>query len=649
MIVPLHGCLLFFDLAGTLMSRGGRLSAHQSQILVDVGQRAERVVLVSGQSGDDPQVHLLMDKLGAHSGVDFVAYTTGGIRRWVRTAGAYNTDDSYLPEARMDTAESDALIGRIETLLDAAKISCLQLPRFVDECAVRTHVDPDLVERTVGALRSGLVDYAVISEGRTSVFVMRQGFGKRRAVEHELAMAKNGVTALYFGNELADGNDREVLDVPSLRARAVGACGAPVAAHCVSLGDSVADLYEVLNRSLAKCAVLCISLGGTNVQLAALSPYDDCAAEPEIHWRQAIPDVRESGAFANWLADLIDGFLKRRNLDWRDLGVVGVPFPGPERDGRWYSNNLTADFQHGSQFQKLLEQSIHTRAIEAAPTVRILFDAKCDAGGELYHPLGRLRGHFEEATVLNLATGIAAAFISRGRVLTSTNDFSKAIHPSFDAGMGQLGRHLWWDHDTAKWEYHAAPGGATPKLSGTKSRLTDRLGGPALAARLLCTAVRTDTVLELSTAFTIHPQLQDLADDLTQRSIADAAAVMRRLPSALTRALVQWVDDAYLGHGTSGAVNCANQFVRSTIDDLAGAIGAWQCAHYDGAQPWMRFAKRIVITGGIGIHFIAGSNGIAGRDLCQRLVARLDGISVERSALVNGAERESFIFLHQAY
>ncbi len=648
MIVPVQGCLLFFDLAGTLMSREGRPSAHQSQLLVDVGRRAERVVLVTGQSGDDPQVQFLMDCLGSQPEADFVAYTTRGMRRWVRSGDSYSTDDEYLPNARMDTTEADLLIGEIELLLADTDIPCLTGPRWVDECAVRTHVDPSLVERTVEVLRANLADYEVVSEGRTSVFAMHPGFSKRQAVEHELALAEPGIAALYFGNELAEGNDREVLDIPRVRARAIGRCGAPAASHCVSLGDGVSDLYDVLDRSVTKCPVLCLGLGGTKVQLGAITSSGGFISEPEIHWRQMIANVRDAATFTNWLAELVADFLTGHDIDWRDIGVVGVPFPGPERDGHWYSNNLTEDFRDGVRLGDLLARAIQDHAGKRTPAVRVVFDAQCDAGGELYQPLGRLRGHMETAMVLNLATGVAAGFISRGRVLTSAEDFSQEVHPSFDSGMGQLGRHLWWNDHSKQWEYHPAQRGETPTLADSMSRMTDRLGGPALAARLLRQAARMGAVQEMSAALDICPSLQELASDVARRSVAGAAAVMRRQPSMLTRTLMQWVDEAYVGRGTTAAVECAERFVEKIVSDLAGAISAWQLAEVEDTRPWERFAKRIVLTGGTGIHFLASSNGIEDRDLCIRLRTHLNGANIDRSQLTNAVERESHIFLHQA-
>ena len=84
--------------------------------------------------------------------------------------------------------------------------------------------------------------------------------------------------------------------------------------------------------------VLCLSLGGTKVQMGLLDADDRFDTDPEIYWRSALPYETPTQVFAAWLVDEMSGFLGARGRHWENVDVVGVPFPGPRLDGRWYSN-----------------------------------------------------------------------------------------------------------------------------------------------------------------------------------------------------------------------------------------------------------------------------------------------------------------------
>src|SRR5687768_15228645 len=70
----IRDAVLFFDLAGTLMPRTGFPREEQCTVLRDVARLADRFVLVTGQSADDPQVDFVMRNIGPVAGTRFVAY-----------------------------------------------------------------------------------------------------------------------------------------------------------------------------------------------------------------------------------------------------------------------------------------------------------------------------------------------------------------------------------------------------------------------------------------------------------------------------------------------------------------------------------------------------------------------------------------------
>lgn len=368
-------------------------------------------------------------------------------------------------------------------------------------------------------------------------------------------------------------------------------------------------------------------------------------SSPEVDWRRSVrPDITVE-EFCEWLLDLAAGMLLDARLEWTGLDVLGVAFPGPQRNGLWYSNNLTSPFRDGVPLESVLQRGLAVRCAQQAPEVRVCFDAQCDAGGELYDRRGRLFGHEGNATVLNLATGVAAGYVSRGRVLTSDGDFKAEIHPDFDSGMGQLGRHLWHHEDTKRWEYRPAPDGRTPSRGDDASRLTDRLGGPALAARILAKAHCAGVSGEL--ADVLGASLLAVAKECAGVPGPEATEIVRKLPSEKVRSVLVWLNAAYIGRLSEHAERAASAFVEEVVGELASAIETWMGFRIGGEAPWRGYGRRLVLTGGVGIRLVSGADAIAEKGLAVRLSDRLPGISVERSILDDAIERESHLFYHQ--
>ncbi len=400
--------------------------------------------------------------------------------------------------------------------------------------------------------------------------------------------------------------------------------------------------------------VVCLSLGGTKLDLGALTRDGAYLASAEIHWRDrpafaGLMDNADGARFCDALLAEIEGFLLRNGYQLHQVGTIGLPFPGPCRDGLWYSNNLVRAFRNGLPFEQGMTAALVRRLGGGPlPGVRVLGDAQCDAAGELRHPLGRLLDTTQPATVLNLATGIAAGFVSRGRLLLTDDQFREQVDPGYDAGAGQLGRHLWYYPAEGCWRHHFQPGGGIPLVKEQAIRMTERLSGPALAARLLLLLGRRGLLpkREHWRDSTVTPadveQLYRTIEALDpERHSARAAQVARAAARPVAGAVLGWADRVYHGGVPAAAALCLGQFAREIGAELAAALAAWLAA-----PGWAPFGAHIVLTGGVGIRFLAASDGVTGRCFIESLTAGLPpGSRVERSRLLRAAERESYIFL----
>ncbi len=373
--------------------------------------------------------------------------------------------------------------------------------------------------------------------------------------------------------------------------------------------------------------VVVFSFGGTKFQVGALLRDRHYVNEPEIHWRTA-PEfgaAAEAGAkeLVAAVTRCIVRFVEARKMSPTEIDLVGFAFPGPSCGGLWYSNNLGPHFRGGVPLASLLSEAIDASDIGPLSTA-VVFDAQADAGGELYHSEGRLVGFDRDAVVLNLATGVAAGFVRDGRVLVGDE---LATVGGFDAGAGQLGRHLWFDESSATWSYHYRPNGAvSDNVRG--QRMTDRLSGPALATRLLphIKAYRGDEALA--------PLLERYGE-----LEGDAALDSVRADPKAIRTLLSWANDV-VRDARHPAAEFVEAYSAEIARDLVGALGAWM-----QVPAWRSFSKQIVLTGGIGIHFLASPDG---RDsFLQQLAAGLPDCEISRSRLTNSIERESYLFCRQ--
>ncbi len=399
-------------------------------------------------------------------------------------------------------------------------------------------------------------------------------------------------------------------------------------------------------------SVVCLSLGGTKLEIGCLTQAGNFFSSPELHWRESpvfsgLVDDLDVSRFCDALAQWISDFLAEREYRLSEAKVVGLPFPGPKSQGRWYSNNLIRAFQQGVDLEREMTNALHRlTGSQGVPAVRVIFDAQCDAGGELYHPQGRLASQPQSsaptAMVLNVATGIAAGFIKDGRVLITDEDFRSQVDPQYDGGAGQLGRHLWYYPSEGIWKYHFQPHGQMPPVANSATRMTERLSGPALAARLLIqlTHDRSLSAENWTVPEIPFPEIEELCQTLALCDLASAAQTIRRNSRPVAAAVLEWADEVYF-KGASPA-SSVESFANQVATEFADAIDAWM-----SALGWGKFGHRIILTGGAGMRFLASSDSLPERSFLNALEAALpSGCKIERSHLMGATERESYIFLH---
>lgn len=404
--------------------------------------------------------------------------------------------------------------------------------------------------------------------------------------------------------------------------------------------------------------VVCVSLGGTKIEIGALTQDYRFLSSTKLYWRKE-PSFEESlGAlsskiFCTSVAGIIVDFLKKYGYDISDVSILGIAFPGPCWDRLWYSNNLTPAFRNGVMLHDEMINALSLLApFNYIPEISIIFDAQCDAGGELYHHAGHFYNERNvSASVINVATGIAAGFIHNGRVLINNEDFRSFINNKYDCGAGQLGRHLWYYPDIGRWQYHFCPQGKTPKIDPPSVRMTERLSGPALAGRLLYRLGRADCLNALDSddigiEFSELKMIwEEIANKDPENDTATVTRILRQASIPVSSAILRWAN-GMLTKTSSDIVyvkSCINKFAEDIIEEFANVLRVWMAA-----PGWKDVSQRIVLTGGIGIHFLESLDPEPAISFCSMLKKWLPvNVQIERSRLTSAAERECYIFCHQ--
>lgn len=392
---------------------------------------------------------------------------------------------------------------------------------------------------------------------------------------------------------------------------------------------------------------ICISFGGTHIEIGYLYEGGGYISSGHLNWREKLMEGALSynaAALFRLTVQSLHQLMSVANIGSTTGYNLGISFPGPNTGGQWFSNNLTDDFRAGVQVEQHLIREMQEAGLRLPSAVVVTLDAQADAGAELYHPAGLLQDNMagEGACVINVATGIAAGFIcTRPRssnsffVARTEEEFRQLTRGEFDGGAGQLGRHLFVRTDRKTWKYKYAPAGQLPRRSPGR-RLTDYLSGPAIAARVALRIATlgeefpsdptTATCVSLAREALEDRNEFDCLDDLTRLMRFSAAPVVRSLLAALsTKAEDSEAKRAMVAN-----------FQEEIADDWAGALRAWQ-----EVDVWRAVNRNIVFSGGVGQNLFRDEDvAFRNRILCGLLA----GTRISRSTLQDGCERATWYF-----
>lgn len=365
--------------------------------------------------------------------------------------------------------------------------------------------------------------------------------------------------------------------------------------HTVLIPTQSGD-YEIRNDSKQEAKVLHlsvllpheqtkfnvgISMGGTKMAVGAVSPEGLIGQRPRFHWSEELQRLGEIPS-PETLVDLflheIERLLAEFNLEPAALKEVGVAWPGP---GDYEKGIVSATFVPGFTnypLKETLEIRLKERFHREIP-VQIRLDVMAGLRGEQIDEKGNMRNE-ENGMVLNLATGIAAALVKNGKLIDEMEyqplqEGGTAV--SIKNGFGQLGRHL-IRLDNGTWDYRPTPHGEVAKhnTQNGETRMTDWLGGPALARRFM---------LQVS----LHPQY--FGPKAFNKSIAEIEARLNAGRDAdLERHVLEQIT-ILAKQQNPIAIN----FIRNAGQDAGEAIRTFLEAYPNEA-----FHKKIVVIGGIG-------------------------------------------------
>lgn len=408
---------------------------------------------------------------------------------------------------------------------------------------------------------------------------------------------------------------------------------------------------------------LCVSLGGSRLEVGLMEDRasgSEYVGSGSVNWRVEMQRLSGTGAGSSKvLSELIGrsaSLLIGQSRVGRTSGLnIGIAFPGPGTNKRWFSNNLTDDFREGVALDQILRRALSASCSPAKiQRLVIVLDAQADAGGELHHPMGTLvgLGQGESACVLNVATGVAAGFVSgtpqdsKLRVLRTASDFASCTAGLYDEGAGQLGRHLIVSIDRRDWTYHYRPhGGMADRVDGV--RLTDYLSGPALTARLglhlaeRCEGCRLDGGVELAWLLREARRLLTSTERVEQPQQGcvqvKLTAHVRSAPSSVSAVVLDWADRGISNPNTEpGLRRLLVQFRDTVAGDFGKALATWQ-----SVRGWDRLSRRIVLTGGVGQRLFRRSTEEFVSGIRSVLAP---GTVLVRSSLEGGCERAAWFF-----
>lgn len=243
---------LFSDLSGTLLEPGEFPNEQHASLFSQLHRVLDRFVLVTGQSFDDEQVIRFVELFLKWPRNRFIAYSSRGGMRWCNGENTMVPDEAYRKLTELMPAELQQLEEVCPKILKDHHIDMLIPCKVLDGTVFRINVDPVVRTECISLLRRDLrarLNVNVESEGRTSIYISRQGVGKRFAVCHELELLSSDSLPAYAGNEFIEGNDREVLVIDNLSIISIAEPSLTRAdVHYIRSSDFCASLLQLTNQ-----------------------------------------------------------------------------------------------------------------------------------------------------------------------------------------------------------------------------------------------------------------------------------------------------------------------------------------------------------------------------------------------------------------
>ncbi len=198
------------------------------------------------------------------------------------------------------------------------------------------------------------------------------------------------------------------------------------------------------------------------------------------------------------------------------------------------------------------------------------FDAAARAQGELSAPGGGWNQDLRSGTLVNIATGVAGAFVRSGSLVRRIKGLGQTY--------GQWGRFLVWNTVTRTWEWRATRDGSLPKLDhSVEVRLTEVCGGPALAKAFVA-------LWRFKSSEEPNTDLSRLVSRVSRASSRDVEAE-RLLLAKVTELALQ-----------------DNPIAMRFVADTGRAIGSALKCLWKSVGPSM-LSSSVVLTGGVGENF----------------------------------------------
>ncbi len=213
---------LFSDLSGTLIDYKEMPSPFIDGVLKNLHDRLNRFVIVTGQSSDDPQVQRFIRPLSNWPPGYCMLYTSRGGGRWRIDPQGFHADIEYLEAARLTPEEEMEYRKEGAGIIAKMGVPLLIPPVYLDNAVLRFNVAPEYRVHCIKMLQTHFGTAVQISpEGRTSIYVQKNGINKKYAVEYELQQNVSDHIA-YAGNEFKNGNDMDVLSIDHIAIITVG-------------------------------------------------------------------------------------------------------------------------------------------------------------------------------------------------------------------------------------------------------------------------------------------------------------------------------------------------------------------------------------------------------------------------------------------